>query len=240
MEQTFFPVTRREAERSGVQYSSEANKSAIFPSRLRELRAEKGISQEALSRTLGVSKSTIGLWENGDTLPDAKAIYDLAGYFGVSTEYVLCRTNIRASDIDLKTVCEYTGLSEGAIEAILAEKHKKKTSVFTVIDYIIKECWLSVLASYLKKFVNDSAISEIALDKNDNILAIDKSFNKWQFLHCCENMYDEFLKTYPRPTKEELRQEYFDRLELRAKETTDRLKVINTMLAQRKEDTQHG
>lgn len=118
MEQPFFPVTRREAERSGVQYSSEANKNALFPSQLRELRTEKGVSQEALSKVLGVSKSTIGLWENGDTLPDAKAIYDLAAYFGVSTEYILCKTRTRTADADLKRVCEYTGLSEHAVKNI--------------------------------------------------------------------------------------------------------------------------
>ena len=58
MEQTFFPVTRREAERSGTKYSSEKNKNAGFPSRLRELRKKKGVSQDIVSKELGVSKST--------------------------------------------------------------------------------------------------------------------------------------------------------------------------------------
>ncbi len=116
MEQMFFPVTRREAERTGIKYSSEANKNALFPSRLRELRAKKSVSQEALSKVLGVSKSTIGLWENGDTLPDAKAIHDLAKYFEVSTEYILCLTHIKSADVGLKSVCEYIGLSENAVK----------------------------------------------------------------------------------------------------------------------------
>ena len=54
MEQTFFPVTRREAERSGTKYSSEKNKNAGFPSRLRELRKKKGVSQYAeLAKQIG-------------------------------------------------------------------------------------------------------------------------------------------------------------------------------------------
>lgn len=89
MERMLFPVTRREAERVGIAYSSEANKNALFPSQLRELRKEKGVSQDALSKVLGVSKSTIGLWETGDTLPDAKSLYDLARYFDVSSDYLL-------------------------------------------------------------------------------------------------------------------------------------------------------
>ena len=50
---------------------------ADFARSLSLLRQEKGISQETLARDLGVSKSTIGLYETGDTLPDAKTLRDL-------------------------------------------------------------------------------------------------------------------------------------------------------------------
>ena len=89
MEQLVFPVTKKEAEKRGISYSSENNKNALFPSRLRTLRAEKGISQAAFAAALGVSKSTIGLYETGDTLPDAKTLYDLAKYFSVTSDYLL-------------------------------------------------------------------------------------------------------------------------------------------------------
>lgn len=89
MEQPFFPVTRREAERQGIQYSSERNKAASFPTQLRALREGKGVSQSVLSKALGVSKSTVGLWETGDTLPDAKSLHDMAEYFGVTADYLL-------------------------------------------------------------------------------------------------------------------------------------------------------
>ena len=89
MEQLIFPVTKKEAEKNGKTYSSEANKKALFPSQLRDLRKKKGISQETLAHDLGVSKSTIGLYETGDTLPDAKTLRDLAVYFGVSADWLL-------------------------------------------------------------------------------------------------------------------------------------------------------
>lgn len=89
MEQPFFPVTKREAERQGIPFSSNANKNAPFPSQLRELREKKGISQAALAKILGVSKSTVGLWETGDTLPDAKSLRDIAEYFEVTADYLL-------------------------------------------------------------------------------------------------------------------------------------------------------
>lgn len=119
MEQMHFPVTRRDAERSGVPYSSEANKNALFPSRLRELRKEKGVSQDVLSKVLGVSKSTVGLWETGDTLPDAKAIFDLANYFDVSADWILGRSDLKSTDIDVRKICDLLPLSELAVQTLL-------------------------------------------------------------------------------------------------------------------------
>ena len=118
MEQTFFPVTRREAERSGAKYSSEKNKNAGFPSRLRELRKKKGVSQDIVSKELGVSKSTVGLWETGDTLPDAKAVRDLASYYEVSTDYLLGRTDISSLEVD---DYEYFHMKEYNIDKKLSE-----------------------------------------------------------------------------------------------------------------------
>lgn len=116
MERLTFPITKADAKKNGISFSSDKNKNAIFPSRLRKLRKEKGVSQDALSKTLGVSKSTVGLWETGNTLPDAKSIYDMAHYYGVSTEYILCRTNDNniTEDTELSAVCEYTRLSNAA------------------------------------------------------------------------------------------------------------------------------
>ena len=41
MEQMFFPVTQKKASQTGVERSSAANKNAIFPTQLRDLRREK-------------------------------------------------------------------------------------------------------------------------------------------------------------------------------------------------------
>lgn len=115
MEQAFFPVTRREAERQGVPFSSDANKNALFPSQLKELREGKGISQAVLARALGVSKSTIGLWETGDTLPDAKSLHDIATFFGVSANYLLGFTKDMGM---VQTATEDLGLSHDAVMEI--------------------------------------------------------------------------------------------------------------------------
>lgn len=128
MEQLIFPITKREAEKQGISYSSSANKDALFPSRLRALRNEKGVSQLELSKVLGVSKSTVGLWETGDTLPDAESLYNIARYFDVSADWLLCTTDTKSVDIDIRGICAITGLDENAIETLKFYKDDNETS----------------------------------------------------------------------------------------------------------------
>lgn len=116
MEQLKFPVTKKEAEKAGAAYSSEANKNALFPSRLRKLRSNKGVSQSTLAKMLGVSKSTIGLYETGDTLPDIRTAAALADYFGVSSDYLLGLCEVSTTNIELREICNYTRLSVNAVE----------------------------------------------------------------------------------------------------------------------------
>ena len=61
----------------------------IFAERLKELRAEKGVGQNALSRELGLSNASISYWENGKQEPCASALYKLSVYFGVSIDYLV-------------------------------------------------------------------------------------------------------------------------------------------------------
>ena len=119
MEKQVFPITRGEAKKQGIAFSSENNKNTLFPSRLRDLRDEKKVSQAVLAETLKVSKSTVGLWEAGETLPDAKALHDMAIYFGVSADYMLGLSKIPNTDINIRAVCEFLGFSEQSLHYLL-------------------------------------------------------------------------------------------------------------------------
>ena len=60
-----------------------------FSERLKELRAEKGVSALKLSKAIGVADSTIGRWENDKRVPTIENLYALAVYFGVSADYLI-------------------------------------------------------------------------------------------------------------------------------------------------------
>ena len=56
---------------------------------IKELRTEKGLSQAALAKAIGVSQKAIDFWERGINEPKASYIVLLASFFGVSCDYIL-------------------------------------------------------------------------------------------------------------------------------------------------------
>ena len=59
-----------------------------FSSRLKELRLEKGLSQEELARQVGLTHTAIGLWELNKRVPNLDAVIHLASFFKVSLDYI--------------------------------------------------------------------------------------------------------------------------------------------------------
>lgn len=64
-----------------------------FQNILKELRLSKGITQVELAKQLGISRSTIGMYESGSREPDFETLELIADYFNIDTDYLLGRTN---------------------------------------------------------------------------------------------------------------------------------------------------
>ena len=141
MEQLIFPLTVKEAKQQGIDIKSEwlskMNKNAMFPRRLRELREAKGISQLALTKEIDVTRSTIGLYESGDNVPDVKTLAKLSLYFNVPSDYLLCLHDSPSIDIDIQSIQVKLGISSAAIEKLL-----DFTMIDTVINNGVKETGL--------------------------------------------------------------------------------------------------
>lgn len=61
--------------------------------KLKELRQDKGLSQEQLAAIINVKNYTIGNWEQERSEPSIADIIKIADYFEVSTDYLLGRSN---------------------------------------------------------------------------------------------------------------------------------------------------
>ncbi|MDN6080374.1 MAG: helix-turn-helix domain-containing protein [Lactococcus lactis] len=57
--------------------------------KLKQLRADKKITQEKLAEILHVSRTTISSWETGRSYPDLQMIVEISDYFKVSLDFLL-------------------------------------------------------------------------------------------------------------------------------------------------------
>lgn len=69
-----------------------------FSEKLKTLRTRRGITQEALSETLGVSRQAVARWESAQTFPDIQKLCELSRLFCVSLDYLVkdgeCETRL--------------------------------------------------------------------------------------------------------------------------------------------------
>lgn len=60
----------------------------MFGNRLRELRENKGMTQANLAKALSISRSAIGMYEQGKREPDFETLEKIADYFNVTMDYL--------------------------------------------------------------------------------------------------------------------------------------------------------
>ena len=83
--------------------------------RIKDLRTERGMKQSDLAEATGIPASTLSDYEqDGVSIPHT-AVETLADYFGVSLEYIHCRTNTRNND---DKADDETGLTAGAVAVL--------------------------------------------------------------------------------------------------------------------------
>jgi len=93
-----------------------------------------------VSKQTGVTGSLIQALEDDDNTRDVgySKVAALARYYGVSTDYLLCLSNVQTFDTDVRAVCESTGLSETTIIRLSQIKNSTDTtrSSYFLVDLI--------------------------------------------------------------------------------------------------------
>ncbi len=98
---------------------------------IKELRKEKGITQDELADKFYVSRRTVSRWETGSNLPEIDVLIDLADYFNVDLREIL-----NGEKKDKKDMNEE--IKETVLEANNYAKTKfKRTRITTLILLII-------------------------------------------------------------------------------------------------------
>ena len=65
----------------------------IVKNNLRKLRKERKLTQIALQMKTGIEQALLSKYETGERVPPTDALLILADFYGVSIDYILCRTD---------------------------------------------------------------------------------------------------------------------------------------------------
>lgn len=79
---------------------------------IRQLRITRNLSQVDLAKALGVTKQSISNWENNNIQPSIDMLIQLAGFFSVSTDYLL--------GLDQRKYIEVSGLTDQQLAHVTA------------------------------------------------------------------------------------------------------------------------
>lgn len=126
------------------------DKNKIINQRIKELIDNSGKTRQEIAKDLNCDTSTITKHYNGDRDITTFFLIKYANLFNVSADYILGLSDVKTTDIKLKSVCEFTGLSEDSIKALRNIKKieymsfyfrwfNSKISINNVLEYIDKE-----------------------------------------------------------------------------------------------------
>ena len=113
--------------------------------RIKTLRIEKGLTQEALGEKLGLDKGTVSKMERGENAPTAKTLIAIKKLFGVSTDWILTGEGLK-HPLEIDTDDEY---GQGLLEMINDLKSNQSALIKVLsffFDYKAKN-----LATFYKK-----------------------------------------------------------------------------------------
>ena len=117
---------------------------------LKELRREKGITQEQVAEVFGVSGRTVSRWETGTNMPDLSILIQIADYYDVDLKEILNGERKR-KDMDKEekeTLLKVADYSE-------MEKEKAAKAGNTAFVLMFAICTIAIVIPALKsKFIS--------------------------------------------------------------------------------------
>jgi transcriptional regulator with XRE-family HTH domain len=105
--------------------------------RILQLQEESGLNNKALEVAVGLTNSSITSWKKGRYAPSAEAIVKLAQFFHVTTDYLLCVSDSKISELVISLspkeqilIDAYRSASDegqfNIIQVCMNEKEKRK------------------------------------------------------------------------------------------------------------------
>ena len=102
-----------------------------FSEKLKQLRKNKGITQQALADAIGEKRSIIANYESNNSTPGFEVLNKLSNFFNVPVGYLTGKNNSLVSEYSFKTLEDYIDILPGEKPLWLKIKNPIKYSSFT-------------------------------------------------------------------------------------------------------------
>jgi len=146
----------------------------MFGENLRNLRKQKGLSQEELAERLHIVRQTVSKWEKGLSVPDADLLIRIAEIFETSVSTLLGGT------VDLSEDKNIIAQKLEQLNALLAEKNRRSRRIWKAVTIIL----ISIAAITLLMFIfnmsatqNNGEVSTVITEQNAQITGTNKAQN---------------------------------------------------------------
>lgn len=106
--------------------------------RLEELRKKNGLSQNELAEKLNMTQQRISAYEKGKREPDINTIKQLADFFGVSTDYLLGKTDIRNPEKKEPDLLDLAKIGF-SMDKYNPPNEKQKEQIRDILEIILKD-----------------------------------------------------------------------------------------------------
>jgi transcriptional regulator with XRE-family HTH domain len=90
--------------------------------RLKELRKEKGVSQDEFAKAIYKSRSSVAGYEINDRMPDIRTIMQIADYFKCTLDYLFERSKVK--NLDTKNLEKEIELYQNKIDCLKLKLEK--------------------------------------------------------------------------------------------------------------------
>lgn len=156
---------------------------SVFAERFRGLIEENKDTQSNISKKLKIARQTVSMYFNGETIPTADKLYQIANYFKVSTDYLLGLTKNKTPNKDLVFFLDTTGLNEKTVQ-LLSEWKKEAdeqptgaaAQIIPAINAVLSNAGFNDVQNFFRAFVEcrnylQALLSNIHTETDSNLTA---------------------------------------------------------------------
>ena len=141
--------------------SGENDRLPIFTKHFRELQGER--TNTEFADFLGISRQTVGFYCNGDRIPDAQILRDIAKKCSVSSDWLLGLTDIKDADVDISSALQQLGLTDKSAYMLFGIKNAEtdgKVEDIRLLSHTLNDllsCWhlipfLRMVQTYIRAY----------------------------------------------------------------------------------------